>query len=161
MLQIGRLGESEAMFALFVGASLLLWHLGYVRGWRPLAVWSIGFACTAIGALVKGPQAPVYFGAIIGIYLLVRRDWRYLLQWQTVAGALLFATIVAAWQIPFYRATDLSAVVATWTGLAGDRIHLTGVLSHAVTYPLETFACLLPWSPVLIVLGRRGARDAG
>jgi 4-amino-4-deoxy-L-arabinose transferase-like glycosyltransferase len=159
VLQIGRLGESEAVFALFVSASLLLWHLGYVRGWRPLAVWSIGFACTALAALVKGPQAPVYFGAIVGVYLLVRRDWRYLLQWQTAAGALLFAAIVAAWQIPFYRATDLSAVVATWTGLAGDRIRLAGVLSHAVTYPVETLACLLPWSPMLIALGRRGARE--
>ncbi len=159
VLQIGRLGESEAVFTFFVCASLLLWHLGYIRGWRPLAVWSIGFAFMALAALVKGPQAPVYFGAIIGAYLLVRRDWRYLLSWQTAAGALAFLAIVAAWQIPFYRATDWESVVATWAGLAGDRIHLRGVLSHAVTYPVETFVCLLPWSPMLVALGRRGTRE--
>ena len=31
VLQIGRQGESEALFALLVGASLLVWHLGYMR----------------------------------------------------------------------------------------------------------------------------------
>ena len=31
--------------------------------------------------------------------------------------------IVAAWQIPFYFATDWRMVVATWSGLAADRIH--------------------------------------
>ena len=44
VLQIGRMGESEALFTLLVSASLLLWHLGYMRGWPPLATWSIGFA---------------------------------------------------------------------------------------------------------------------
>ena len=89
----------------------------------------------------------------------MRRDWRYLLSWQTAAGALVFAAIVAAWQIPFYRATDWSAVVATWAGLAGDRFKLSGVLSHAVTYPAETFVCLLPWSPMLFALVRANRRE--
>jgi 4-amino-4-deoxy-L-arabinose transferase-like glycosyltransferase len=160
VLQIGRLGESEAVFALFVSASLLIWHLGYIRSWRPVFVWSCGFAFAALAALVKGPQAPVYFGAITGAYLLVvQRDWRYLLSWQTAAGGLIFIGIVAAWQVPFYRATDWSTVVATWAGLAGDRFKLGGVLSHAVTYPVETVVCLLPWSPMLIVLFRPKWRD--
>ena len=107
---------------------------------------------------MKGPQAPVYFVAITAAYLLVRRDWRYLFSWQSAAGAVVFATIVAAWQIPFYLATDWPSVVATWAGLAGDRIHLSGVLAHAVTYPLETFACLLPWSPILVALASRKTR---
>jgi 4-amino-4-deoxy-L-arabinose transferase-like glycosyltransferase len=160
VLQIGRLGESEAAFALFVSASLLTWHLGYVRNWRPVLVWSAGFALAALAALVKGPQAPVYFGAITGAYLLfMRRDWQYLLSWQTAAGGLVFVAVVAAWQIPFYRATDWSAVVATWAGLAGDRFKFSGVLSHAVTYPAETFVCLLPWSPMLFALIRANRRE--
>jgi 4-amino-4-deoxy-L-arabinose transferase-like glycosyltransferase len=158
VLQIGRMGESEALFTLFVSASLLLWHLGYSRGWPPLAAWSIGFAFAAFGALVKGPQAPVYFVAISTVYLAIRRDWRYLFSWQPFAGALVFAAIVAAWQIPFYRATDWNAVVATWSGLAADRIRFGGLVEHLVTYPLETFACLLPWSPLLVALVSRKTR---
>jgi 4-amino-4-deoxy-L-arabinose transferase-like glycosyltransferase len=159
VLQIGRLGESEAMFTLFVSASLHLWHLGYLRRWPPLATWCLGFACAALAALVKGPQAPAYFAAITGVYLAVRRDWRYLVGWQYAVGAGLFVAIIAAWQIPFYLATDWQAVSATWSGLAADRIHFRGLARHIATYPLETFACLLPWSPLLVALVKRETRD--
>ncbi len=158
VLEIGRLGESESVFVLFVAGSLLLWHLGYVLSWRPVITWSLGFTFAALAALVKGPQAPIYFGAITVAYLAVMRDWRYLFRWQTGASGLLFAVIIAAWQIPFYLATDWASVVATWAGLAGDRIHLRGVLSHSITYPAETFACLLPWSPMLVALFWRDVR---
>jgi hypothetical protein len=107
---------------------------------------------------VKGPQAPVNFVAITGVYLVVRRDWRYLLSWQFLAGVAVFAAILSLWQVPFYLMTDWPTVVATWSGLAGDRIRLSGLFEHAITYPLETFACLLPWSPILVALARRETR---
>jgi 4-amino-4-deoxy-L-arabinose transferase-like glycosyltransferase len=158
VMQLGRQGESEAIFALLVGGSLILWHLGYIRRWRPEIVWSIGFTFAALAALVKGPQAPVYFVAITGTYLAVRRDANYLFRWQFAVGATVFAVIVAAWQIPFYLATDWATVVATWAGLAGDRIRFSGIVVHAVSYPVETFACLLPWSPILVALIKRETR---
>lgn len=159
VLQIGRMGESEAVFALLVGSSLLMWHLGYLRGWPKLATWSLGFVLAAFAALVKGPQAPVYFVAITGVYLLYRRDWWYLIGWQSAAGAVLFAAIIAAWQVPFYLATDFATVTATWAGLASDRVHLAGLAKHVATYPLETFACLLPWSPIVVALAKRETRE--
>lgn len=159
VLQIGRMGESEAVFTLFVSASLMLWHLGYLRRWPPLATWSIGFTCAALAALVKGPQAPVYFGAITAIYLASRRDWRYLFSWQFFTGGVLFTAVIAAWQFPFYLATDWRTVMATWTGLTADRIGFGGLFEHIALYPLETFACLLPWSPILFALAKRETRD--
>ncbi|MEX0611388.1 MAG: glycosyltransferase family 39 protein [Pirellulales bacterium] len=154
VLQIGRMGESEAVFTLLVSASLLVWHLGYLRGWSPLITWSCGFAFAALAALVKGVQAPVYFVAITAVYLVVRRDWRFLVRWQYAAGVMLFAAILSAWQIPFYLATDWPTVAATWSGLAADRIRLGGLAKHLFLYPLETFACLLPWSPILVALAK-------
>jgi 4-amino-4-deoxy-L-arabinose transferase-like glycosyltransferase len=159
VLQIGRLGESESLFALFVSASLMLWHVGYSRGWTKLATWCIGFACAALAALVKGPQAPVYFVSITAMYLALRREWRFLFCWQYAAAATVFATIIATWQIPFYLATDWSNVKATWSGLAADRFKFSGFAAHAISYPLETFACLLPWSPLLVALARRETRE--
>jgi 4-amino-4-deoxy-L-arabinose transferase-like glycosyltransferase len=158
VLQLGRMGESEAMFALAVSASLFVWHLGYSRHWPALAVWSLGFACSALAALVKGPQAPVYFVAITAVYLIARRDWRYLVRWQFAAGAALFLAILAAWQIPFYLATDWQSVAATWAGLAADRLYLSGLVEHFFTFPLETMACLLPWSPILVALAKKETR---
>jgi hypothetical protein len=101
----------------------------------------------------------VYFVTITTVYVAVRRDWRYLISWQYAAGAAVFAAIIAAWQIPFYLTTDLNSVASTWAGLATDRIHLAGLAKHLVAYPLETFACLLPWSPVLFALVKRETRE--
>jgi 4-amino-4-deoxy-L-arabinose transferase-like glycosyltransferase len=156
--QIGRMGESEALFTLFMAASLLMWHLAYMQRWRPLATWSLGFALAAIAALVKGPQAPFYFIAITAVYLLIERDWRFLVSWQAAVGSLAFLAIVAAWQVPFYFATDWQISVAIWTGLTQDRLYLAGLAQHVVTFPLETFVCLLPWSPMLLALASRTTR---
>lgn len=158
VLQLGRMGESEAMFALGVSASLFVWHLGYSRRWPAIAVWPLGFGCAALAALVKGPQAPVYFVVITAVYLIARRDWRYLIGWQYAAGAAVFVAILAAWQIPFYLATDWRSVAATWAGLAADRLSLSGLIEHFFTFPLETFACLLPWSPILVALVKKETR---
>jgi 4-amino-4-deoxy-L-arabinose transferase-like glycosyltransferase len=158
VVQIGRMGESEALFTLLLSASLLLWHLGYLRQWRPTVTWPLGFGLAALAALVKGPQAPIYFVAIVTIYLIVQRDWRYFMSWQAAAGTLLFFAIVLAWQIPFYLATDWKTSVATWTGLTQDRLYLRGLATHLAIQPLETFACLMPWSPLLVALYRRQAR---
>ncbi|MFK7765924.1 MAG: ArnT family glycosyltransferase [Mariniblastus sp.] len=159
VLQIGRLGESEPFFALLLSASFLTWHLGYLKRWPALLTWSIGFGLAAIAALVKGPQAPVYFVAITGLYLLVQRDWRFLVSWQTVAGGVVFAAIIAAWQVPYFLVTDLDSVVATWTGLAKDRIRSDGLFAHMAKFPIETLICLLPWSPLLLGLIHRQTRE--
>ncbi|HVT27241.1 MAG TPA: hypothetical protein VHE81_04415, partial [Lacipirellulaceae bacterium] len=129
-----------------------------MRSWPPLVTWTAGFALAALAALVKGPQAPVYFVAITSVYLVWRRDWRFLFRWQAAAGAAAFVLIIALWQIPFYMKAGWDATVATWSGLAADRIHLRGVLSHVFTYPVETFVCLLPWSPILVALASRETR---
>ena len=120
--------------------------------------WSLGFGFAALAALVKGPQAPVYFVAIVGIYLIVQRDLRYFRSWQAAAGSLLFFAIVLAWQIPFYFATDWKTSVATWTGLTQDRLYLSGLATHLAIQPLETFICLMPWSPLFIALASRRTR---
>ena len=37
-------------------------------------------------------------------------------------------------------------------------MRLAGLAQHIITYPLETFACLLPWSPILVALASRRTR---
>jgi hypothetical protein len=112
------------------------------------------------GALVKGIQAPVYFVAVTGLFLVVQRDWRRLLGWQPLAGVAAFFAVLSVWQIPFYLATDWQTVTDTWTGLARDRLKLDGLLSHMASYPLETFACLLPWSPLVVQFASRRFRES-
>src|SRR6516164_5672965 len=63
VLQLGRVAESEAVFTLFVSASLLIWHWGYAKQWPDIWTWIAGYALAALGALAKGPQSPIYFVA--------------------------------------------------------------------------------------------------
>lgn len=79
VLVLGRFGESEALFTLFTAAALLVWHAGYLRAWPIALTWSAGYSLAALAALVKGPQAPVYFVSACCGYLLLKRDWRWLI----------------------------------------------------------------------------------
>jgi len=150
VLALGRVGESEAVFTLLVAASLLVWHWGYMRGWPPSIAWSAGYALAALAALAKGPQAPVYFMLACGAYLILRRDWRWLFARGHLVGLACFAVIVGLWLLPF-SLSNPESVDDIWTGLARDRFSWSGLAGHVAAYPLETLACLLPWSPLLMV----------
>ncbi|MEX0937882.1 MAG: glycosyltransferase family 39 protein [Pirellulales bacterium] len=152
VLQLGQLGENEALFTMLVSGSLLAWHAGYAAGRSSGVTWSAGYALAALAALQKGPQAPVYFVAVTGAYLLLRRDWRWLLGWGQWIGASCFVLVIAAWEIPFWRATNLADAVGIWTRSAAFRVNKGSLLEHMATFPLETFACLLPWSALAVGL---------
>ncbi len=158
VLQIGRTGESEAVFTCLLAASLLVWH-GCWESQRPAwQAWTAGFALAALAALTKGIQAPVYFIAATGAYLVWTRQIRTLRFVPYLLGLVTFVLIVGAWFIPFVIRTDLRAAHAIWFGLASDRVGTQGLLRHLATYPLETFACLLPWSPLLFQFAYRQVR---
>jgi 4-amino-4-deoxy-L-arabinose transferase-like glycosyltransferase len=153
VLQIGRMGESEALFTLLTSAALLVWHAGYIANRRPVLVWLAGYVLAALACYVKTPQAIVYFVAVTGVYLLWQRSFRWLFGWGHVAGILGFLLTMALWEVPYYIATSWNHTLEPWFGLASDRFGLLKLPAHLVTYPLETFACLLPWSPLLLALG--------
>jgi 4-amino-4-deoxy-L-arabinose transferase-like glycosyltransferase len=161
ILTLGMLAETEATLTVFVGASLLLWHLAYRRGLAGWQVWCIGYVLAALAALAKGPQGPIYFTAAAVVYLVVRRDWRFLLSWSHLLGLAAGVSVVAAWQIPFSLAVDWPRVLQTWgqTSVARfDYSSLGPVLKHLVTFPCEIFGCLLPWSVWLVAFLSRDFR---
>jgi 4-amino-4-deoxy-L-arabinose transferase-like glycosyltransferase len=149
VLQIGRLGESEAIFTLLVAGSLLVWHAGYTLHWPRVAVWCVGYGLAALAALIKGPQAPIYFVAVTVVFLAWQREWKWLFSWQHLVGACTLVAIVAAWQVPCWLATDNQTVWDVWSKLARERFSLSGLAAHALQFPLETLACMLPWSVFL------------
>ena len=159
VMQIGRLGESEAAFGFFVAASLLLWHLAFASGWRPVSAWLLGYSLAALGALSKGLQAPVYFVGTTVVFLLLRGNRRWMLGWGQWIGLTAFALAIAAWQVPYSLATGAQASIDNWVAVAGARIGLGGLLGHLAGYPLETIGSLLPWSLALLALADRGIRQ--
>ncbi len=160
VLQLGRVAESDALLTLFSSAALLIWHYAYDRRQDPRLAWLVGYSLAALAALCKGPQGPVYFVAITGVYLVVRRDWRFLFSRWHLAGAAMFVAIIAAWQVPFAIALDPAAALRVWTeeGNLGSRFEVARwrkLLEHWAVFPLEVFGSLLPWSFLLPVLATR------
>lgn len=152
ILDTGVIAEMEAVFAFFIASSLLLWHLGYLRGWHPATVWSIGYGLAALGMLAKGLQAPVYFVGGVGMYLLLRRDWRWLLHWGHALGMTAFWLVLAAWFVPLYRMEGWEGVrfVLFDRSTSAFGFDLAKFAVHLVEYPLEHLLNMLPASVALL-----------
>ena len=183
VLQFGWLGETESLYTLVVAGSLIVWRWADAAASKVenqesnvearaldirhstfvirLLGWCGGYAMAALGMLTKGPQAPIYFAAGVGLFLLLTRRWRELFRWQHAAGIAVFLAIWLAWEIPFcLRVTPQQA----WLMLTGDttgRFQDTSLLKigkHLIEFPLSVAACLLPWGVLLLAFFRRDFR---
>lgn len=166
VLEMGRLAETEGVFTLLISASLLVWHWGYERErqsgapntTRPAAIfsgwyWPAGYALSALAGLAKGPQGPVYFAAPVVIYLCLGRDWRSLFSRAHAVGMVAFLLVLGAWQVPYFLRTNWECCVGIWCNNAAERFAETTpamLAQHMLRYPVEVFACMLPWSAWLL-----------
>jgi 4-amino-4-deoxy-L-arabinose transferase-like glycosyltransferase len=162
VVELGRLGETDMLFTLFVSGSLLVWHWGHTRGWAPIRMWTAAYLLVALGTLAKGPQAPVYFAATIGVYLLLTGRWRDALSWSHLAGIAVFAVVVGAWQVPYHLEVGWQGVLKIYGRNVVVRFDDTTwwtYVKHFYEYPAEIlFGCLLPWSFLLIAYINRDFR---
>lgn len=160
VLQLGRLGENESLYTVLLGGGLLGWHYFYAVRQTASAAWITGYTLAALATLLKGIQAPAYFGAAVGTYLLVQRDWRAILRWPHWLGAACFVLVVGLWWGLFYLATDWNTAIAVWSKTVTERFGASGYLKHWATFPAETWGCLLPWSALLLGFLWPGVRRA-
>ncbi len=183
VLQLGRLGETDALYTVFVAGSLLVWRWIDARRGSALAAWCVGYGLAALGMLAKGAQAPVYFVGGVGMYLLLTGRWREVLRWQQFVGLALCIVLYVAWIVPYYFRAGWEN---TWVMFDG---HLPGgawgyanvsssgsislplvgvvgvsrwflVVKHMFTFPLEVLACMLPWSILLLAYVDRAFRGS-
>lgn len=154
ILELGRLGETDALLTLCVSGSLLLWHRGWMRGWPRVSCWVAGYGLAGLGALVKGPQAPIYFAAPVFVHLCLTGQWRHLRSSPHFAGLAVFGAVVGSWLIPFFFEMGLDGVVRILSGEVAIRfgdLRLTTFLGHLASFPIQILiGGLLPWSPLLI-----------
>ncbi len=161
VMELGRLGETDALFTLFLSAALLFWHWGYRSRWPAWQTWMTSYAVAALATLTKGPQAPVYFAGSIGLFLLWRRDWRFAISTAHLLGIGVFAAIFGTWFVPFALQVGWEGVRHTISGdvaLYGEHWAIASVVRHYVRFPLQLFGSLLPWSILLIIYLFQGFR---
>ncbi|MCI0675563.1 MAG: glycosyltransferase family 39 protein [Phycisphaerales bacterium] len=152
VMQLGRLGETDALFTFFVSSSLLLWHWGLSKRWHPAATWSVAWLCMALATLTKGPQGPTYFVASVGIYLLTTRQWRFAFSRSHLVGIAAAVGVVGMWLAPFFGSMGVEGVRHILTGDVSLYLNdwsVAHVSKHYGKFPLEVLGCLLPWSVFL------------
>lgn len=162
VLELGRLGETDALFTLFVSSSLLVWHAGYLRNWNPAWTWGLGYLFAALATLTKGPQGPVYFGAPVGLFLLLQRDWRFAFSYAHLFGMTIFLAVWGSWQWAFFLQEGVEGVRHIYFGdvaMYGDDRSIGAYAAHLTRYPLEILGCLLPWSLCLLMWFRSESRQ--
>ncbi len=153
VMELGRLGETDALFTLFLSSALLFWHWGYRLRWPAWRTWTTAYACLALATLTKGPQAPVYFAGGVGLFLLWKRDWRYAVTTAHLAGIALFAAIFSAWFVPFALRVGWEGVRHTISGdvlMYVEQWARKALLRHYTRFPAELVGSLLPWSILLV-----------
>lgn len=164
VLQLGRLGETEAIFTFLLSAALLIWHIGVLSNWKPINIWMLAYFFAGLATLTKGPQAPLYFAGGIGVYLLLTRQWRFAVSWSHLAGIALYLTLVGAWQIPFTLALGQERVSHVYLSEVAKRFedsHVMTFVSHLAVFPIEIWlGCLFPWSLLLLAFLRKDFRNA-
>ena len=189
VLELGNLGETESLFTLLVSSSLLVWHGLRQRGLAapprlsvsfsdpkteapspkskvcsPWFYWPAAYALVGLGLLTKGPQAPLYFAASVGVYLLVTRRWREAVVLPHAAGIGVLLLIWGTWQAAFCRTLGLDAMRGIYGGDVAMRFEdtsLTTFVGHLVAFPAEILlACLIPWSVLLVAYCNRHFRAA-
>ncbi len=161
ILDIGRLAETEAQFALLLSASLLIWQYLYASGRPAWQHFAIGYTLCALAALTKGTQAPVAFGGMVVLILAWRRDWNTLFSIWHAVGIALLAGIIAIWQIPSFAATGWKGVWESWFMEASNRTDAgLGLIKHLATFPFQLLGELLPWSLTLLIFAFPSVRTA-
>lgn len=153
VLKYGRSGETDAVFTVFVAASLMIWHWGDCERWNPWFTWTACYLLAAGGMLTKGLQAPLYFGGAVAIYLLLSRRWRELASWPHVCGIVVLCAAVGIWQVAFVQQVGWESGLMIYA--LNVRYRFTDktnspFLFHLLTFPLEVYAVMLPGSLLLI-----------
>jgi 4-amino-4-deoxy-L-arabinose transferase-like glycosyltransferase len=161
VLQLGRVAETDMVFAAFVGGSMLGWRGTWRRGEPTALSWVVGYGFAGLATLAKAPQAPAYLVGAAAVHLYFEGRLRAAFTRKHVLGILTLAAVLLAWHLPAILMIGFSDVKAFWTGdvkLRWVRPSFAGWAEHLVTYPLELIGCFLPWMIALVPLLHKEVR---
>ncbi|MEY4392876.1 MAG: Undecaprenyl phosphate-alpha-4-amino-4-deoxy-L-arabinose arabinosyl transferase [Planctomycetota bacterium] len=151
---ISQKAEPEAVYILFLSASLILWHWGYERKWPSVLTWISAGVFVGLASLCKGGLQPLaYFCASVFFYLLYCRNLSYLFTLPMLAGLSSTIVVVAAWMVPYIVRHGASEAKALWLNDTASRFHswnMVHFFKHLGSFPFEVFGSILPWSVLFL-----------
>lgn len=164
VFDLGRRVETDGLFTLLTAGALLVWHHGYRERWPPAATWAAGCGVAALATLTKGTQGPIVFYGTVGLFLVLRGEWRSLVGRAHACGLSLLAGLVAVWLVPFQLRAGRDGARMTWIDPFTRRVDSDPLqlVRQLVGFPFEILVACLPWSVLLLGLLHRNlwrARD--
>ncbi|WP_347243101.1 glycosyltransferase family 39 protein [Thermogutta sp.] len=144
-LTIGQLGETDSLFAAFLGGALLMWFSGQNKSDGKSNWISAGFFA-GLAALTKGLQAPVYFILSTTGFLWISGQQRRIVSKEYLASVGAMVLPIALWSIPYCLTAGLPATREIWFGQVEERLATRGLIAHFISFPVATIGAMLPWS---------------
>jgi len=102
VIGFGRGASTDMPLTATFTIAMLCWYGWYESQNR---IWLVGFYLFGgLGTLAKGPVAVFLAAFIIGVFALLRRDWRLILRTLWLPGIVLYALVVLPWFFAVQRA---------------------------------------------------------
>lgn len=162
VMQYGRTGEVDGLFAFWVAASLWSFETGR-RKRSPWRQWFLSQTLLGPGILTKGISPLFFYPPVLWLAVRNRRDFPFSLK-AFLAGLASEVSIVAAWLVPYSSAASLASLGRNlWSGEALSRTpfasSLGAFLEHLFVFPFEVLGSLLPWSAAALLWLAPGIRS--
>lgn len=89
--------------------TLTFFFSGVIFAYMQKKYWLM-YVCMALAVLTKGPVGLVLPGAIIGIHLMLIKDWKQFFKMKLVSGLSIFFLIAAPWYMIMYHLHGMTFV---------------------------------------------------
>lgn len=149
---LARSVSTDMIFSVLVSLSLLSFFWGYNR--RDKKAWGLllFFAFAGLSVLAKGPLGLLITALVVAVFLLIRKDIKFVLCKYSLWGIFIFALISAPWYVFIINKYGHTF---THEFFYNDHIRRFLVAEHPAAdnwyfYPLFTVIGMLPWSAFLV-----------
>lgn len=146
---------TDMVFSVWVLLSLVFFYDGYLHPKRKNLGIILSCVLAGTAVLTKGALGFIFPFGIIAMFLLYRKDIKFLGCWATLIGFVLFLAIAIPWHIYCYSQFGQGFIDEYWQNVHVRRIFQA---EHQKSntwyfYLMTIFAGVFPWSLFLVPLG--------
>lgn len=150
---LGRTVFTDMIFSVFILLSLLSFFWGYSLQDKKAAGLSFFFIFSGLAVLTKGPLGLLIPLLTVVLFLLIKKDIKFLLSKYSVLGLFIFTLISLPWYIFMMHRYGQGFIHEFFYN---DHIRRLIQAEHAGNdrwyfYPLSMIGCMFPWSLFVIV----------
>jgi len=159
---LSRVVVHDISLAFFITLALALFFLGYQNERHRRRLFLLGYAAMGFAVLAKGPVGVLLPVMIIGLFLIFKRQLRFLKQMQVGWGILILLAVAAPWYVL------ISLKDPEYVGYFFIKQNLGNFFAREVRHPEPFYyyvpvlmGGMFPWSTFLPLALFRGVRARG